>query len=90
MVNENSKIEDIIKNLLEKKETLIVCSTLSCKKIEIFLEDYPYWMSREEDPLIYDALIRHFGAISQSGNQGVVQGYCPECAKRVNEEFGLD
>ena len=60
------------------KELLTMCCV--CKKIKIGDEDSLVWLSREDNPVLYDKFIDRFG------EGKISHGYCPKDYEKAMED----
>lgn len=83
----------LLEGRLKKSEGILpFCMEDGCGKIGIDLngnnQETRYWMSRDENPSLYDKALRHYDEIFDGDRtNGLSHSYCPECVEKILNEI---
>lgn len=66
----------------DKKGILLICAFPDCKKMQVKTEDEIFWLSRNENPEIYDRVLNNYKSRWGLDDMCISHGYCQTCYER--------
>ena len=74
-------------NVGESFRILQICMERNCGRIGILIKRRNYWMSRDENPLLYDKAVSHYEGLDRQKKGGPSHEYCFPCGENFKREF---
>lgn len=82
------RLEEIMQEDPEEGfKVLPICMGENCGRIGILIKRRKYWMSRDENPELYDRAVSHYDELDRQKKGGPSHEYCFPCGENFKREF---